>query len=221
MGICDSYKRKDISIEEAVDFLTRGALFPFNELDSSHHYIYNKTCQQKLIGPPLYPRYFIQPIGWTAIALNVSGKYDSGDDKWIGNSNSNGEWYIGYHGIKEMSSIYNIYLNGFRRGPRQECKEYANINPLTKNAYPKCGEGAYFAQDINDASFFSSPITYSGNNYRVVFMARLNPERVRIARTSNGLNRDYMIVNGDPLDDNNGTAKIDEVRPYKVLLKRE
>ena len=35
---------------------------------------------KKLIWPPLYPKYFIPPIGWTAIALKVSKKYDGGDD---------------------------------------------------------------------------------------------------------------------------------------------
>ena len=230
MGICQSNKKKDtkflyisnfIEKQEAVDFLTNGALFSSNELDSSHHYIYYKTPGQKLIGPPYYPRCFIQPFGWTAIALNVSKKYDNGDDRWLGNSNLNGEWYIGYHGIKEMGAIHNIYLSGFRRGPNQECENYDNINPLTKIKYPKCGVGAYFAQDINDALYFTSPIEYSGHNYRVVFMARLNPQRVRIAETKQGPNRDYMIVNGDLLDDNNVTPKIDEVRPYKILLIKE
>ena len=42
---------------------------------------------------------------------------------------------------------------------------------------------------------------------------------VRIA--NRGLNKDYMIINGDKIDDMFGTAKTDEVRPYKILLIKE
>ena len=98
---------KQVSIKEGADFITNGALISSYDLENEHHYIYI-SGSQKLIGPPLYPKTFIPPIGWTAIALKVSKKYDNGDDKWLGNSNLNGEWYIGYHGIKTMSSIHEI-----------------------------------------------------------------------------------------------------------------
>ena len=207
-----------VSIKEGIDFLTNGAFFPIFDLESNHHYIYTSGAK-KLIGPPLYPKYFIPPIGWTAIALKVSKKYDGGDDKWIGNSNSNGEWYIGYHGVKTLKSINNIYFKGFRIGPKQYFKDDDNTNPFTSYLYPKCGEGVYFAQDINDAKYYSEIIPYSGDNYRVVFMCRLNPKAVRIAHT--GKNKDFMIVNGDQIDDMFGNAKTDEVRPYKILLIKE
>ena len=209
---------KQVSIEEGIDFLTNGAFFPIFDLDADHHYIYT-SGNQKLIGPPLYPKYFIPPIGWTAIALKVSKKYDGGNDKWLGNSNLDGEWYIGYHGVKTLKSINNIFFKGFRIGSRQLCKDDDNTNPLTKDLYPKCGEGVYFSQDINDAKYYSEIIQYSGDNYRVVFMCRLNPKKVRIA--NKGLNKDYMIVNGDEIDDMFGKAKIKEVRPYKILLLKE
>ena len=118
-----------------------------------------------------------------------------------------------------MKSINNIYFKGFRIGPGQYFKDDDNTNPLTSNLYPKCGEGVYFAQDINETKYYSEIIPYSGGNYRVVFMVRLNPKAVRIAKT--GKNKDYMIVNGDKIDDMFGNAKIDEVRPYKILLIKE
>ena len=117
-----------------------------------------------------------------------------------------------------MKSINNIYFKGFRIGPGQHFKDDNNNNPLTSDLYPKCGEGVYFAQDINDAKSYSEIIPYSGYNYRVVFMCKLNPMAVRIANI--GRNKDYMIVNGDKIDDMFGTPKTDEVRPYKILLKR-
>ena len=207
---------KEVSIDEAVDFITNGAFIPPNELDPSFHYIYT-SGNNKSIGPPSHPKTFIPPIGWTALALNISKKYDNGDDKWIGNSNSEGEWYIGYHGVKTMNSINNIYFRGFIKGPRQECKNDENTNPLTFSLYPKCEEGAYFAQNINEAKFFSDIIPYLGNNYRVVFMCRINPYKVRIS--NKGINNDYMIVDG--IDETIGKPRTDQVRPYKILLQKE
>ena len=76
-----------------------------------------------------------------------------------------------------------------------------------------------FCSRYNDAKDYSEIIQYSGDNYRVVFMCRLNPKKVRIA--DKGMNKDYMIVNGDGIDDMFGKAKINEVRPYKILLIKE
>ena len=39
------------------------------------------------------------PIGWNGIGLKVTGKYDNGDDKWIGMCNGPGEWCVAYHGV--------------------------------------------------------------------------------------------------------------------------
>ena len=204
---------KQVSIQEGIDFLTKGALVCPYDLDNNYHYIYT-SGNPKLIGPTPYQRLFIPPIGWTAIALKVSQKYDNGDDKWL-----NEDWYIGYHGVKSMISINNILYKGFRKGPNQLHKDKDNINSLSKNASPKCKEGVYFAQNINEAKWYSEIIPYSGKKYRAVFMCRLNPMLVRIA--SIGQNNDYMITNGDEIDDIHGTPKINEVRPYKILLRKE
>ena len=204
---------KQVSIQEGVDFLTKEALVSPNDLDNQFHCIYTSDTQ-KLIGPTNYQRYFIPPIGWTAIALKVAKIYDLGNDNWL-----NKEWYIGYHGVKNIISINNIIYKGFKKGPRHSYKNADNVNPLTNKLFPKCGEGVYFAQNINDAESYTEIIPYSGNNYRVVFMCRLNPMAVRIAKRDS--NNDYMIVNGDNIDDMFGTAKINEVRPYKILLIKE
>ena len=205
---------KQVSIQEGIDFLTKGALVSPYDLDNNHHYIYT-SGDQRLIGPTSYQRYFIPPPkGWTAIALKVSQKYDKGDDKWLDK-----EWYIGYHGVKTMMSINNILYKGFRKGPNQDYKDHDNTNPLSIKSFPKCEEGVYFAQNVNDAKRFTEKIPYSGNNYRAVFMCRLNPMTVRIA--NRGSNNDYMIINGDLIDDIYGTPKVNEVRPYKILLIKE
>ena len=50
-------------------------------------------------------------------------------------------------------------------------------------------------------------------------MCRINPYKVRISMTSN--NVEYWIVNGDDMNDLTGRKKIDEVRPYRILLFKE
>ena len=77
-----------------------------------------------------------------------------------------------------MISINNILYKGFRKGPNQDYKDDDNTNPLSRKSFQKCEEGVYFAQNVNDAKRFSEIIPYSGNNYRAVFMCRLNPTAV-------------------------------------------
>ena len=168
---------------------------------------------------PCYLKNFIPPKSWTAIGLKVNNLFDGGDNTWLGTSNVVGEWYIGYHGVKSMSSINNILFNGLRKGPGQYFKNFNNANSLANILYPQCGEGVYFSQDINDAKLYTKTISYLGNIFRVIFMCKINPYKFRIG--DRGVNKDYMIVNGDRIDDMNGTKKINEVRPYRILLLKE
>ena len=80
----------------------------------------------------LYLKKYIPPIGCIGIGLKVKNLFDNGDNTWLGTSNSEGEWYIGYHGTGSMDSILGIINNGFRRGENQFYKSNENINPLNK-----------------------------------------------------------------------------------------
>jgi len=151
---------------------------------------------------------YIPPEGWTAIGLKVASIYDGGNDAWLGTGNNKGEWYIGYHGVKSIDAIHGICVDGFRRGSGQVYKDDVNINPLTNKQFPKCGEGVYFTNDIEEAKKYTLPIDYNGNKYRIVFMCRVNPYKVRIA--SLGDKKEYWIVEGDKLGDLYGKKRSDE-----------
>ena len=170
-------------------------------------------------GPPGYLKDYIPPEGWIAIGLKVVNLYDHGNNEWIGTNNTPGEWYIGYHGVKTIDAIQNIYSQGFRRGDGQLYKNYPNINPLNKNRYPTCGEGVYFTPDIIEAESYAQFIMYNNYNYKIVFMCRINPKYVKIADL--GKNKEYWIVEGDKLGDLYGQKRSDVVRPYRILFKRE
>ena len=201
-----------------LDFLVEGCKIPNSIFDEAGD-CKGKWSLRNKTGPPGYLRDYIPPLNWIGIGLKVYGLYDYGDNTWLGNSNEYGEWYIGYHGTRTMDSIKGIACNSFRRGDAQHFKQYENINPLTKNNYPKCGIGVYFTPDIEEAKLYAEIISYSGNKYRVVFMCRINPYKVRIA--SLGINKEYWIVNGDKIDEKYGSSKPDEVRPYRILLFKE
>lgn len=198
-----------VPIDEARNFVINCCGIPSYNLDSSYDYRYESSYSsfKPNCGPPGYQKKFVPPYGYTAIALNVKNLYNN--TNWLGNGNAIGEWYIGYHGVKSSYAIKNICEQGFIKGPGQSCKSDSNINSLTKNFYPICGEGSYFAQDINTASSYSSYISYNGKNYKVVIMCRINPYSVRIS--SNGCGQDIMITDG-------GINTKNEVRPYKILI---
>ena len=160
-------------------------------------------------GPPGYLKKFIPPEGWTTIGINVLGKYDNGDNTWLGRQNIPGEWYIGYHAIRNQKAIYGILMNGFKIGYQHYYNNDYNKNPLTYNIYKLCGEGVYFTPDINVAKSYTEIIKYNEYNLRIVFMCRINPLKVRIADL--GENNECWLTN----------VTTDEVRPYRILFKFE
>lgn len=197
-----------ISIEEAKEFLKNGCNIPSYKFDQAGDYVFDGSYRRSGGNGPSYGvKTYIPPIGWTAIGLKVLNMF--GDNVWLGTSNAEGEWYVGYHGIKTKDSIKSICLNGFLAGPNQSCRNDDNSNFFNKNLYRTCGEGAYFAQHIDDANSYANNIAYNGRNYRVIFMCRLNPKKIRIS--NKGTDKDYMLAN---------SYSYDEVRPYRILVKK-
>ena len=76
--------------------------------------------------------------------------------------------------------------------------------------------------DIEEAKKFTSLFLYNGYNYRIVFMCRINPYKVRIADIDN--NKEYWIVERDKLGDLNGIKTdilIDEIVWILIILITE
>ena len=198
-------------IKIAKMFLLYRCDVPLDKLDKEYDLTsgFNGWRQRSQNGPPGYTKKFIPPIGWTAIGINVLNKYDNGDNTWIGTANVDGEWYIGYHGIKSKDAVLGILKSGFLIGPGQTYEKGYNINPLTYISHMCCEKGAYFTPDINEANSYTDIIKYNEYNLRIVFMCRINPRRVRIADL--GGHKEYWLTNG----------MTDEVRPYRILFKYE
>ena len=151
---------------------------------------------------------YFPPNGWIGIGLNVWQKFDNGDNTWIGNNNSKGEWAVAYHGLEfnEWGSIQkilkSIYDDGFKPGFRQAYQDCEDLN----HKGCKVGIGVDFYPFINDAESYSCISNLNGIKHKIVIMVRIKPSSIRMP----DLKPDKWIVNG----------KSDEVRPYRILFKR-
>ena len=201
-------------LEKCMQFIVNGLRVPIQMLDYRGNCLQNWRTNSKS-GPPGYLKNYFPPIGWFGIGLKVFNLYDNGNNNWLKCSNERGEWYIAYHPIKSVESITGILNNGFRKGPYQGCKNFTNVNPLTNSMYPLCGEGAYFIPNASKLTMFSKSFCYLGGQFKIAFMCRINPYKVRIA---NLFLEESWIVNGDILNDPYGRKRDDEVRPYRILV---
>jgi hypothetical protein len=155
-------------------------------------------------------RPYFPPLGWTGIGLKVLGKYDDGDDTWVGMDNSDGEWNVAYHGIgrgqsnSEVKKIVGlIYKGSFKKG---SCQVHKDCNDKFHSG--KVGEGVYCTPNIKTAEEYCGISEINGKSYKTVLMVRVNPDAVRSCNDCNYAS-DYWVVNGTT----------DEIRPYRILYK--
>ena len=149
------------------------------------------------------------PIGWNGIGLKVTGKYDNGDDKWIGMCNGPGEWCVAYHGVGQGQSSDNvkkvagiICKTNFKPGSGQAHKNHQDVN----HPGQKVGVGVYCTPLIKTAEGYAGISNINGNNYKTVLMVRVKPNAIRYCADQS----DYWVVNGTT----------DEIRPYRILYKK-
>ena len=159
---------------------------------------------------------YIPPLGWKGFGLKVLDKYDNGNNDWIKMDGNPNEWAIAYHGIgksynNNTEDITNkIYHGGFKGGTGQSMKDYIDINhpPIDINHPPnKVGEGVYCTPDIAEAEKYAgnSSTIINGKRYRMIFMLRVKPDRIRTCKEA----PKEWILDGTP----------NEMRPYRILLK--
>ena len=166
-------------------------------------------------GPPNHLVDYDPPIGYLGYGLSVENKYDNGDNTWLGKDNKEGEWYIAYHGT-DFKYVKDILEKGFGRGDGQYYSDDENINKLSNPPFEKCGKGVYCTPKIKEAETYAKPIRIGNFNYIVVIMVRVNPYKIRIPVRK----PDYWIVSGDDLKIGNIRKYDDEIRPYRILIKR-
>ncbi|CAG8446186.1 2220_t:CDS:1 [Dentiscutata heterogama] len=98
-----------------------------------------------------------RPYGWNRIALRVAGKYDNGDDKWLGNNNE--AWAVSYHGTAKHNAK-SISEDGYL---------------LSRGRRFAYGYGIYSTPNMHIAEQYAQAFEYQGNSYVIVFQNRVNP----------------------------------------------
>jgi len=99
-----------------------------------------------------------RPCGWKRFALRVTGKYDGGNDSWLGTSND--AWPVSYHGTAKnnANSIADVgYL-------------------LSKGRNFAYGHGIYSTPDVGIAEQYAERFTNGGRNYRLIIQNRVEPK---------------------------------------------
>ena len=150
---------------------------------------------------------YIPPYDWAAYGINIAGKYDFGDNTWLGNTNQDGEYAVAYYGINNISHqniqmIQNIisFMGNLESG-----KTFMNeVNLRNKNE--KCMTGAYFYKNPEIAENSSEIINIGGFDYKIMFMCRVNSKKIRQPENFPEL----WILSPTP----------DDIRPYKILIKK-
>lgn len=72
---------------------------------------------------------YIPPKGWIRYGLNVSGKYDKGNNDWLAYDNSKGEWCIAYHGVAQgqtSDSVKNVIQLIVKNNLKKEVDKHMN-----------------------------------------------------------------------------------------------
>jgi hypothetical protein len=150
---------------------------------------------------------YISPIGWSTYGINVSGKFDYGDNTWLGNNNQEGEYAVAYYGVNNLfhhniQMIQNIisFMGNLESG-----KTFMDQVNLRKPG-EKCMTGAYFYNNPEIAENSSEVINIGGFDYKIMFMCRVNSKKIRQPQNFPQL----WILSPTP----------DEIRPYKILIKK-
>ena len=152
------------------------------------------------------------PDGWIGFGLNVLNKYDNGNNDWLACDGRPGEWCIAYHGacvhntseqIKQI--IKPILENNLKPGAGQAYSTYDDA------CHPgqKVGVGVYCTPNPNTADGYSGQIDVNGHRYKVAFMLRVKPDKIRYSNSQ----PDYWVLNA-------GNGDFSEMRPYRFLIKK-
>ena len=149
---------------------------------------------------------YLPPLGWYGYGLRVLNRFDKGDNTWLDYKNSKGEWSVAYHGMGNSLGGSQIILNNFELNSLNTGikKEFENSNDKNHPG-EKVGEGIYVTPNPNVMEEICGIYNFEGKKYKIAFMTRVHPKKIRIPETK----PDYWVINGT---DN-------EIRPYRILIK--
>ena len=153
-------------------------------LNPKQNNLENRWGKQEIRGGEEYT----PPLGWTNYAINIEHNFNDKSGSWLSKHNKN-EWPIAYCWLKGKQNIEQIYEN----------------DDDIKHQGKKVGIGVYCTSDPAILEELTEEIDINGENYKIGFLIRVNPEKIRVSEK----NKKVWIVNGNDR----------EFRPYGILLK--
>ena len=198
---------KELKKEGIIDFFSRplleGCRLSQNIFNPKYNKYYNQILKHQKRGGEEY----IQPLEWTVYGMNVSGKYDFGNNTWLGNNNSIGEFAVAYYGINNLVNKNMNMMNKIMSlmGNLETGQTFVGVKNIRKQGH-SCKAGAYFYKNPKYAENSSEIIKIAGFEYKVMFMCRVKPSKIMQPENF----KDCWILSPTP----------DEVRPYKILIKK-
>ena len=182
--------------------LLAGCMLSPNIFSSQFNKFYNLIEPNKIIGGEEY----IHPYLWTAYGINILGKYDFGNNIWLGNVNNIGEFAIAYHGINNINTNnYPIKKIESIMGNLETGKTFIKVKNI-RNQNFNCKEGVYLYKNPLHAENSSELINIGGFEYKIMFMCRVNASKINQPENF----KDCWIL----------SPNSDEIRPYKILIKK-
>jgi hypothetical protein len=169
----------------------------------------NCPKNEKRAGQPYNP-----PRGWYRYGMNVNGKFDNGEDTWLGMENVKGEWCVAYHGTKH-SNVKSISSSPLRVGPRSSYGRGIYCSP-----YP-C-EAEYYCSDIFNLNIKGEGIV----GFKYMFMCRVNVSNIhhcKLMPCPDAENPNYTIhftISKDEWFVNLNNSNYENIRQYGILIKR-
>jgi hypothetical protein len=157
---------------------------------------------------------YFPPKGYMRYGLNVSGKFDDGDDTWLGMSNLPGEWAVAYHGTPSVN-VPKIITSPLRVG--------------LNNVY---GLGIYCSPNINVSDFYAGNAEFEletkdgKKKFKYVFMCRVNvsnPHECKTVPCPEAENPSYTIhftTCKDYWFVNLNNSNYEYIRCYGILVKK-
>ena len=168
---------------------------------------------------------YIPPEGWIGYGLKVLDKYDLENEfhknDWLSYDNREGEWCVAYHGVgseysskevaKAVDGIANYTLktkkelNQGNENDDEDEYDYAEDDDM-RHPGQKVGIGVYCSPNPEVMENYAGIVEIDNEKYKMGFMLRVNPDKIRVPVGR----KDFWVLNGNP----------DEVRPYRILIKK-
>lgn len=165
-----------------------------------------------------------EPCGWKRFAINCKGKYDNGDNTWMGMSGKDGEWGVAYHGTA-MNIVPLIIKNGFKVGTGQGAKNADDTRTGTK-----VGSGVFCTPNLTTVECYANGAEDGGSEQKTAaskldghtlffaFQCRIRPGAIRRPDRHFARNNDEECMGVDGVFEWIINSPQD-IRPYGVLVR--